>query len=166
MRTTAAGLLRQVKDAWDLDKPLASAMLNWSATLHEIGLDISHNGFQRHGAYIAENADLPGFPRSEQKVLAFLIASQRGQIDAQRLAQIPSAWRRSTLRLAVLLRLGVLLNRSRNSRELPPADVTASERVIVLDFPDDWLAANPLTVADLRREQTLLADANIELKYC
>ena len=34
-----------------------------------------------HGAYIAENADMPGFPRAEQR----LLAARRRQIDGQRL---------------------------------------------------------------------------------
>ncbi len=30
--------------------------------LHEIGLDVSHNGYHRHGAYPARNADMQGLP--------------------------------------------------------------------------------------------------------
>jgi exopolyphosphatase/guanosine-5'-triphosphate,3'-diphosphate pyrophosphatase len=78
---TAASLLQQSAHEWQLEIPLVSKLVAWAARLHEIGLDISHDGFQRHGAYIAEHADLPGFPRSEQALLAFIIASQREPIE-------------------------------------------------------------------------------------
>ena len=109
---TALALLRQCREPWDLESPLSRKMLDWSARLHEIGLDISHDGFQRHGAYIAEHADLPGFPRAEQRFLAFLIGSQRHAIDASAENQLPRGWRVTALKLAMLLRL---------SRRLPCA---------------------------------------------
>ena len=89
---TALHLLRQVRESWNLKSKLAEQQLRWSAWLHEIGLDIAHSGFQRHGAYIAANADLPGFPRSEQKLLAFLIASQRSDLDGTSMTAVPVKW--------------------------------------------------------------------------
>src|SRR5690606_11864367 len=114
---TARLLLKQCAATWKLESELASRLLEWAATLHEIGLDISHDGHQRHGAYIAQNADLPGFPHAEQRTLAFLIASQRGDIDLRNLRNLPTAWREQALRLALLLRLAVLLHRSRSTAE-------------------------------------------------
>lgn len=35
--------------------------LGWAAALHEIGLSISHSAYHKHSAYIASNADMPGF---------------------------------------------------------------------------------------------------------
>ena len=58
---TATRLFDQCKGNWGFTG-LAGKILHWAALLHEIGLDISHDGYQRHGAYIAENADMPGFP--------------------------------------------------------------------------------------------------------
>ena len=68
---------------WELKRRCLASMLAWSACLHEIGLDISHDGFQRHGAYIAENADMPGFPRAEQRLLAYLIENQRHRVGTR-----------------------------------------------------------------------------------
>ena len=101
---TATRMLDQVAYDWNLDSELYGPALRWAARLHEIGLDIAHNNFQRHGAYIAANADLPGFPRSEQKLLAYLIASQRSELSRSNLATIQSRWQKSALRLAILLR--------------------------------------------------------------
>ena len=69
----ASALRQQCAEDWSVQSDLAEQMLDWAARLHEIGLDISHDGFQRHGAYVAEHADMPGFPRAEQRFLAFLI---------------------------------------------------------------------------------------------
>jgi len=163
---TALLLLDQVAGPWQLGSPLAALALEWAATLHEIGLDIAHNGFQRHGAYIVANADMPGFPRSEQKLLAFLIATQRSELDRGGLGEMPTTWRRSALRLSILLRLAVLLNRSRSSTDLPDVVATASaKKAISLVFPPGWLEANPLTIADLSRERRYLDAAGYDLEF-
>jgi exopolyphosphatase/guanosine-5'-triphosphate,3'-diphosphate pyrophosphatase len=162
---TACLLLKQCAEPWGLTSELAEHGLVWAARLHEIGLDISHDGYQRHGAYIAENADMPGFPRAEQRLLAFLIASQRHQVVTRYLGELPGTWRQPALRLAILLRLAVLLNRSRNQAETPPVEMNVDGRTLTLKFDPDWLAANPLTVADLEREQRLLSQTDYELSY-
>jgi exopolyphosphatase/guanosine-5'-triphosphate,3'-diphosphate pyrophosphatase len=162
---TAAMLLHQIASAWDLTSDLAGSIIDWAARLHEIGLDISHDGFHRHGAYIAENADLPGFPRSEQLLLAFLIATQRKQIDTAVLQKLPGAWRDKALKLSILLRLAVLLNRSRSNAEIVAIEAAVDGMALSLQFPKDWLASNPLTVTDLERELELLKEVRFRLDY-
>jgi exopolyphosphatase/guanosine-5'-triphosphate,3'-diphosphate pyrophosphatase len=162
---TACQLLEQCAEAWQLTSELAQQGLVWAARLHEIGLDISHDGYQRHGAYIAENADMPGFPRAEQRLLAFLIASQRHQVVMRYLRELPRTWREPALRLAIILRLAVLMNRSRNDAEVPPVELRVDARSLQLKFDPEWLSANPLTLADLAREQRLLSQAGYELRY-
>ena len=51
---------------------------NGPALLHEIGYTVSHIGFHKHGAYILENADMPGFSAQEQRQLALLVLGCRG----------------------------------------------------------------------------------------
>lgn len=161
---TACMLLEKCKSGWQLTSQLASDILGWATALHEIGLDISHSGFQRHGAYIVENADMPGFPRAEQKILAFLIENQRQVINLQPCQALPKVWHRSALRLMILLRIAVLLNRSRTSKVIPSIDLSVNECEIELVFPENWLAANPLTIADLDRERTYLESIGYTLK--
>jgi exopolyphosphatase / guanosine-5'-triphosphate,3'-diphosphate pyrophosphatase len=162
---TAAGLLSQCAKPWDMASSLAASLLNWAARVHEIGLDISHDGFQRHGAYIAENADLPGFPRAEQQILAFLIASQRRQLHTQLAGKLTSRSRKKATRLALMLRLAVLLNRSRTTAELPAVILEVDNASLSLKFPHGWLTDNPLTAADLEREQAYLRDAGFDLHF-
>jgi exopolyphosphatase/guanosine-5'-triphosphate,3'-diphosphate pyrophosphatase len=162
---TAKALLLQCAEPWSLKDSMSAPMLDWSARLHEIGLDISHDGFQRHGAYIAEHADLPGFPRAEQRFLAFLIGSQRHQINTAFQKLLPRHWREQALRLAILLRLAVLLNRSRSAVDMPAVVLSVKEKSLTLAFDASWLEANPLTVADLEREVQFLAAVGYELDF-
>ncbi len=162
---TAEALRRQCSESWRLDGELAPLFLDWSARLHEIGLDISHDGYQRHGAYVAENADMPGFPRAEQRLLAFLIGSQRHSVNMRFRRQLPRDWRESALRLAILLRLGVLVNRSRSGSDVPVPVLSVGADSLHLDFDAAWLADNPLTEADLKRERKHLRNAGYELSF-
>jgi exopolyphosphatase/guanosine-5'-triphosphate,3'-diphosphate pyrophosphatase len=163
--STANELLAQCADTWNLTSALAKNILTWASQLHEIGLDISHDGYQRHGAYVAENADLPGFPRIEQSMLAFLIANQRRELATATPAYFTAEFGEQTLRLALLLRLAVLLNRSRSSVELPHVNLEVGQHSMDLKFPGGWLADNPLTVADLEREQEYLRSAGVTLDF-
>ena len=162
--STAADIYSQCAEAWQLKGDIAGKILDWAARLHEIGLDISHDGYQRHGAYIAEHADMPGFPRAEQRFLALLIGGHRHQIDTGRLIELPKPWRETGLRLVIILRLAVLLNRSRNDVELPFLSAAAAGNRLSVRFDEAWLADNPLTIADLEREQAFLDEIDYDLK--
>ena len=161
---TAASLMGHVGKDWFNDPSQAGLTLAWAATLHEIGLDISHDGYQRHGAYVAEHADMPGFPRAEQRLLAFLIGSHRHGIDGRLRRQLPKAWREGALRLAILLRLAVLLNRARSDDVVPLLSAEARGETLSLRFDAAWLAENPLTMADIKREQQRLRDVGYRLQ--
>jgi len=54
--------------------------LFWASHLLEIGTRISHSDFHKHGAYILDNADLPGFSMSELHRLSQLILGHRGKL--------------------------------------------------------------------------------------
>lgn len=162
---TASKLFQQCSGRWGLTEELDENILLWAAQLHEIGLDISHDGYQRHGAYIAEHADMPGFPRAEQRFMAFLIGSQRRSINIKARKSLPRAWREDALRMALLLRLAVLLHRSRSDADMPPIRIEVSDDSLALNFDEHWLAANPLTVSDLEREQTYLERVGYELAF-
>ncbi len=153
---TAALLYEQVRAQWGFSRKYAGKVLDWAARLHEIGLDISHDGYHRHGAYIAENADMPGFPRAEQRFLAVLIGGHRLGIDENAFAALPKSWREPGLHLLLILRLAVLLNRSRNAAIRPPVKLHVEDRTLHIGFDAGWLAENPLTVADLELERDYL----------
>lgn len=57
-----------------------SRKLNWAAQLHEIGSQISHSDYHKHGAYILDNADAMGFSLSELHKLSQLVLGHRGKL--------------------------------------------------------------------------------------
>lgn len=161
-----AELLRQdVCADWQLGTDQARVLLCWAAYLHEIGFDIAHSDFHLHGAYIVANADMPGFPAIEQRMLSCLIGSQRKQLDNKALRLLPEMRQVMVLRLAVLVRLAILLHRSRSPRKLPAISLAACDNRLDLKFPDGWLDKTPLTLADLGREKRLLAASHFELNF-
>ena len=56
-------------------------ILNWAASLHEIGISVAHSGYHKHTAYITANADMPGFSKKEQARLSLLTLAQRGSLN-------------------------------------------------------------------------------------
>lgn len=158
-------ILRQCAQEWNLNPPMAGSLLGWAARLHEIGLDIAHGGFNKHGAYIVANADMPGFPRNEQRILAFMIRNQRGALDLDYCSEMSVGSQQKALWLTVILRLAVLLNRSRSTQELPVVRLEVSENHVGIHLPESWLAGNPLSVADLAHESQYLAEVGIDLIY-
>src|SRR5439155_20840566 len=107
---------------WHLEVPLAHQALQGAARLHEIGLDVHHSGYHRHGAYLLENADMPGFPREEQRLLARLVGAHRRKLSLEGVEELVPPWDRSALHLIVLLRLAVLLHRGRSPTPPPALD--------------------------------------------
>jgi exopolyphosphatase/guanosine-5'-triphosphate,3'-diphosphate pyrophosphatase len=161
---TLLDFLAQVRESWGLDEPLAEQTLDWAARLHEIGLDVAHSGYHRHGAYLLENADMPGFAREEQLLLARLVGAHRRKLVLAGLEDLIPPWDTLALRLIVLLRLAVLLHRGRSSAALPEIALTPRPRGLELRFPARWLREHPLSVADLQQEIGYLRDAGFRLR--
>lgn len=163
---TALHLLGQVATHWQLSIEQHGSWLKWAATLHEIGLDIAHSQFHKHGAYIVENADLAGFTRQEQRILASIIIGHRRRFSQKPYRSLPPPWNSIAQKLTQLLRIAVLLHRSRRAEALPDIRLSVSKDVLQLRFPAGWLELNPLTTADLEQENTWLSEAKIHLHYC
>ena len=164
VEATALEFLRQVRDQWDLAEPLAESVLGWAARLHEVGLDISHSHYHRHGAYLLQHADMPGFPHDEQRLLAAIVGGHRRKLQLTLLDELTPPWHTRALYLIVLLRLAVLLHRGRGPRASPSFQLTARGRQLELEFPRGWLAEHPLTAADLEQEAEWLAGAGVRLR--
>jgi exopolyphosphatase/guanosine-5'-triphosphate,3'-diphosphate pyrophosphatase len=156
VEATATALLDQVARPWQLTQPRYRQLLVWAARLHEVGLDIAHARYHHHGGYLIANSDLPGFVRLEQQLVASLVTLHRRKLDDPFLEELPASWRAPMLKLVVLLRLATLLNRARSPSDLPPIRLAAGKQTLKLEFPPDWLDANPLTAADLEQEEAWL----------
>jgi exopolyphosphatase/guanosine-5'-triphosphate,3'-diphosphate pyrophosphatase len=160
---TALQLLQHLREAWSLDFDSSAKLLAWASRLHEIGLAVSYTGYHKHGAYLASHSDMPGFSRDDQQMLAALIALHRRKIAKETFAEMSPPAAETALRLGVILRLAVLLNRSRIPETTPQAKSSSSGRAIELVFPPEWLASHPLTIADLEQESALLKSVGFEL---
>jgi exopolyphosphatase/guanosine-5'-triphosphate,3'-diphosphate pyrophosphatase len=161
---TAADCLRQVQRAWSIDAA-AARMLGWAARLHEVGLVIAHNQYHKHGAYLVEKADLPGFSWSEQRLLAALIRGHRRKFPQDVFAALPRSQRTGAVHLCVLLRLAVLLHRARQDIELAGLRLRAGRRGLQLKFARGWLRRHPLTAVDLELERDWLGAAGLRLQF-
>jgi exopolyphosphatase/guanosine-5'-triphosphate,3'-diphosphate pyrophosphatase len=125
--------------------------LDWAARLHEIGLSVSHSGYHRHSGYILENADMPGFSRTEQARLALLARAQRGALGKLpdfAAGVVPDNDRR----LVWLLRQAVILSRSRAEPHLPDVKAEVGNKRFRLFLPEGWLESRPLTQRALDEE--------------
>lgn len=165
VEATALKLLRDLEQVWAISEPLAEQVLGWAARLHEIGLDISHSHYHRHGAYLLENSDMPGFPREEQRLLAVLVGTHRRKFNLQTVEELAPPWHLKAESLIVLLRLSVLLNRGRSQAPLPDIKLAARLRLLELKFPARWLDDHPLTRADLEQESEWLKAVGFRLKF-
>ncbi|WP_456406281.1 exopolyphosphatase [Thiolapillus sp.] len=162
---TARRLFQQVAKSWKLDDPELPLLLQWSAILHEIGVAISHDAHHKHGAYILANADLAGFSRQTQGVLAVLVRAHRRKFPSSQFNDLSKELRESGKRLAILLRLAVLLHRGRSTERKPAPGIMAEKSNILLSFPAGWLDEHPLTTAELEREAKYLDSAGYFLSY-
>jgi exopolyphosphatase/guanosine-5'-triphosphate,3'-diphosphate pyrophosphatase len=160
----AISLFESAQEAWDVDAPEAELMLRWAARLHEVGLDVAHSGYHRHGAYLLEHADMAGFPREEQMLLSQLVGAHRRKPDLARLDELVAPWDDYAAYLIVVLRLAVLLHRSRSAQTQPAVRLVAKGRSLELSFPTGWLDAHPLTVADLSQEIEHLKTVDFRLR--
>ncbi len=132
---TAVEFLAQARASWGLPIRSANSACSWASRLHEIGLDVAHNGYHRHGAYLLENADMPGFAREEQRLLARLVGGHRRKLTLEGLEELIPPWDRLALFLIVLLRLAVLLHRGRSAQGLPKHRIDRARRTLEVRFP-------------------------------
>lgn len=164
VETTALEFLSQTQVQWSLDEPFAEMVLSWAARLHEIGLDVSHSHYQKHGAYLLEHADLPGFPQEEQRILAYIVGAHRRKLQLDALQELTPPWHIKAQFLILILRLAVLLHRGRSAEVLPNIALLPRARAMDITFPKGWLDSHPLTAADLENEIEYLKAAGVRLR--
>ena len=156
---TALNLLTQVAQSWQLTADDANKLLGWAARLYQVGLDIAHNDYHKHSAYIVQHVDLAGCSRAEQTQLAALVLAHRKRFPAKSFPLDNT----DLVRLAILLRLAAIFHRGRVKEGAPGIRLSAGEKRIDLRLPGSWLEQHPLTYADLETEHRYLSDIGYEL---
>lgn len=162
VENTALDMLDQVKKRWSLPDLESENLLRWAAITHEIGLAVAHSHYQQHSAYLIHYSDLAGFSIREQSMLARIVGSHRRKMIG--LSESGSKDDETVFKLTILLRLAVLLHRSRSAIEISKFELTPKKKSLEVNFPAIWLDENPLTRADLEYELGFWEEIDFRLK--
>jgi len=124
-----------------------SALL-WAAQLHEIGSAISHSDSHKHGAYILDHADAPGFTQDELHRLGLLVLGHRGKLRKLDADFDDEAF----IHQLLCLRLAVILCHARRDPDVKGLQLEALGRDVRLTTRRGWAAAWPQSAHLLREE--------------
>ena len=158
-------LFKNATSEWQLEKKEDLKTIRWAARLHEVGLAIAHSQYHKHGAYLLSNSDMPGFSRQEQVLLSILVRLHRRKIFLDLFEQVTDDVKNKLIKLIIILRLAIVLNRSRNAIKIPGIDIKIKGETIELNFQDNWLIDHPLTEADLETEKNYLSVTDYKLIF-
>lgn len=125
--------------------------LNWAAQLHEIGSQISHSDYHKHGAYILDNIDASGFANPELHRLSLLVLGHRGKL---RKLDVDFEDRVFVQQL-LCLRLAVILCHARRDPDLIGMELEVGAepgRLFVLNCPRGWAERFPQSAWLLHEE--------------
>ena len=159
----ALKLFFMASNPWNLDADEHANLLRWAARVHEIGFSVAHTQYHKHGAYLLGNADMMGFTQSEQTALALMVRFHRRKFEIEPFEELPKSERECLLKLTALLRLSVLINRSRSDAEHETVKYHFDPEKITLQVDKNWLEQHPLTTANIEDEASRLENAGFEL---
>jgi exopolyphosphatase/guanosine-5'-triphosphate,3'-diphosphate pyrophosphatase len=134
--------------------------LYWSGLLHEIGLSVSHSSYHKHGAYLIEHADLPGFTTREQYAMSTLILGQKGNLKKLGEALLDPDFAKAVL----ALRLAVLFMHSRVDAPLDDLYLKMKNR-IELEIRQGWLSQYPTLSYWIEKEKECWGQAGIDFNF-
>ena len=143
-------------------------ILLWAARLHEVGIVINHKGLQKHSAYILQNMELPGFDREQQRLLTALVRWHISTIKPAEFFKFARYSEQDVMALMRLLRLAVILNKSRQATETAKNFTLEMHRTLndwTLNFESGYLDRNPLIWNELRAESNLLKEFESSLVF-
>ncbi len=152
--------LRSNQDLSDADFNILLRKLRWAAQLHEIGTRISHSEHHKHGAYIVDNADIPGFSLSELHRLSMLILGHRGK-----LRKVDTEFSQPTFVQQLLcLRLAVILCHARTDCDTTNLHLEQTKlQRFKLIIPSNWEQQYPQSTHLLREEMIAWSKTNWDL---
>ena len=167
VQRTALRLLEAVAGPWKLNRLRHRQLLGWAARLHEIGMTVAYSSYHKHGGYLLTHSDLPGFSIDERRMLASLVRSHRRKLQRDSFADAIGLSGERQFRLCLLLRLAVVLNRSRSPRTPKlglEVSTGKSKSDLQLTMPAGFSESQPLTIADLEREANVWRDSKYKLR--
>lgn len=164
----AKRLFTSATQNWDWNDEELLRLMDWSARLHTIGTILSHIRYHKHGEYFLLNADLAGFSKTDQEILALLVGLHRRKISIEKITSIQSHYSsklasENVVTLVVIFRLAFLLCRTVLDGTRPNLSICRASNRFILKCDQGWLKAHPLTRADLEEEQTYLKAISVTL---
>jgi exopolyphosphatase/guanosine-5'-triphosphate,3'-diphosphate pyrophosphatase len=154
VHTVASAIFQQLRQntcASPAEESRHLRKLGWAANLHELGCHISESSHHRHGAYILDNADAPGFALPELHRLSQLVLGQRGKlkkldIDFSDVVLVQQL---------VALRLAVMLCHARRDPDVKGLEFQLSAtrpQTLQLKYQAEWASKFPQSAYLLREE--------------
>jgi len=166
VRATLERLWQSCRVDWFGNAQEYERLMGWACELHEIGIQISADHYHRHGNYIIANGALRGFSRQQQLQLALMVRSHRRSFPALAFGQFEAVHGLRMMRAAALLRIAVILERSRDDAESPdPLSARVDGNTLSLMLPQGWLANHPLSQEEINEEIDQLRSAHVELEF-
>lgn len=107
--------------------------LQYAALLHEVGLNINSKKRHKHGAYILEESNMPGFSEQERQVISSLVGHHRGNIKIKRSFDLLSD--NKYLQLVQLLRVAIILTLGRGAFPLQEAQISYHDQQLQMKLP-------------------------------
>jgi exopolyphosphatase / guanosine-5'-triphosphate,3'-diphosphate pyrophosphatase len=120
----------------------------WAAQVHEIGARISHSEYHKHGAYILDNADAPGFAQPELHRLSLLVYGHRGKLKKLNDTLDDRDFQSQLL----ALRLAVIVCHARRAPDLNDLTLKVTADGFELHTSAAWQKAHPQSIHLLQEE--------------
>ncbi|MGX8249404.1 hypothetical protein ACWS7J_28795, partial [Escherichia coli] len=98
----------------------------------------------------------------DQQMLALLVRGHRRNIPKDKFADFGEEGIK-LMRLCVLLRFAILFHHIRGTQSMPEVQLKVGDNSLEIVFPEGWLAANPLTLADFEAEAEWLKRIDLTL---
>ena len=148
---TACSLLSELRGGTD-EEELArlGRELGWAAHLHEIGSAVSHSDYHKHGAYILDNTDAPGFAVPELHRMGLLVYGHRGKLRKLDADLGDEAF----VHQLMCLRLAVILCHARRDPADEDLQLKGGSQQLSLELPEGWAERYPQSAYLLREEVT------------
>ena len=160
----ALKLYEQIAAQWSLQNRKWKSLLLWAGQVFEIGQAIAHSHYQKHGAYLIEHSDMPGFSSTMQTQLGLLVKAHRRKLPAEDWADMADHDVEAIRKLIVLFRLAVLLAADREYKPVP-ISLETENNALNLTFDSGWLETHPLTTANLQQESIYLKKIGFDLNF-
>ncbi len=157
--TTAHFLASLVQSAPQAHQERLQRKARWAAHVHEIGSRISHTDYHKHGAYILDNADAPGFAQSELHRLSMLVYGHRGKLKklSDTLDDVDFQ------RQLIALRLAVIICHARRTPDFQSLFLQKIDSGFKLDASLAWQKSHPQSTYLLHEEASAWQKIGVQL---